>query len=353
MFRPKGILLCAIILAAAGAHAIEIGVVAEASNLFFPWTDTGATPPSVTAFPATNYFWGGEAWLSAPIGIDGTVKVSYVRDPVLRNLVTGAVEFERGIAKISVGPLVGMFNSTAIPFSAGLTTSVELRWPGVAYVSVHSQGGLAIGVLQLSQDPQAQTDLAAGFYVPNAIVSGLLSVKRFNDELGGSLVTDTATRYALTVDIFKKNVPYTALMTVGYELRSKFFAVSDSTDSLGSVILGAKVSAQVARGYTLSADLESAFYTFGIDNLMNRGPNDSAFMFSAGFGLVIDLEALRSPPAPPPASATSAAAPATSAAPPATPAAAPTVPAPSPAAAPAPESQDDEQPATPPAASAP
>lgn len=295
MHRRFASMLCAALLAAAAAaQTTQIGVSGMVSNLFFPWTDSDATASTVTAFPSTNYFWGGEAWFSVPIGLDGTVKVSYLRDPVLRNLVTGTVEFERGIAKVAVGPLVGMFNSSSVPFSAGLATSVELRWPGVAYVSVRSEGGLAVGVLQLSQDPQAKTEVAAGFYVPNAIVSGLLSVKRFNDEVDGSLVTDTATRYALTIDIFKKNIPYTALMTVGYEVRSKYFDVSGSTDSLGSVILGAKLSAKIGRGYSISTDLESAVYTYGMQNLVSRGPSDSAFMFSAGFGIVIDLDELRS-----------------------------------------------------------
>jgi hypothetical protein len=292
--RPAGFIFGAILLFASfSSAAVEIGVSGSATNLFFPWTDSSATPLSVTAFPATNDFWGGEAWASAPIGYDGVVKVSYLRDPVLRNLVTGSVTFERGIAKISVGPLIGLFNSTAIPLSAGLTAQVELRWPGIAYISIHSEGGLAVGVLQLSEDPQAMTELAAGFYVPNAIVSGILSIKRFSDQMSGYLVTDTATRYALTMDIFKKNDPYTMKMTAGYELRSKFFALCNQTDMLGSIILGTKVSAQVARGYLVSADLQSALYTFGLGNLVNRGPGGSAFMFSAGVGLVIDLEELR------------------------------------------------------------
>ncbi len=288
------LLFCSILFAAAAsASALEIGVSGSATNLYFPWADTAATSPLVAAFPSTNSFWGGEAWVSAPIGLDGVIKVDYQHDPVLRNLVTGQVAFERGIAKISVGPLVGLFNSAAVPLSAGLAAKVEFRWPGTAYFSLLSEGGLAVGTLQLSEDPQAMTELAAGFYVPDAIVSGILSVKRFSDQLSGYLVTDTATRYLLTIDIFQKNVPYTVLLTTGYELRSKFFAASGATDSLGSIVIGTKVSAQVAPGYTVSADLKSAMYTFGLGNLLNRGPGASAFMFSAGIGVVINLEDIR------------------------------------------------------------
>ena len=325
MSRSKGILLGALLgLVGWVSPALEIGVAGSASNLFFPWDQNSATAPSVTAFSSTDYFWGGEAWVSAPIGMDGIVRLSYLRDPVLRNLVSGTVEFDRGVAKISVGPLVGLFNSTDVPFSAGLTTQVELRWPGVAYVSVHSEGGLAVGVLQMTQDPQALTELSAGFYVPNAIVSGQLSVKRFNDEVGGFLITDTATRYALLLDIFKKNVPYTVLGTVGYELRSKHYAATGESDTLGSIVLGAKISAVVARGYTVSTELQSAFYTFGMDNLLNRGPSSAAFMFSAGIGLVIDVDEINAAAAakrsPAPSQAATPAATPAATAPPASPA---------------------------------
>lgn len=296
MSRKAGVFFVSLVLLlfAPPVSAVEIGLSGSLTNLFFPWNGSNVTSPLVAAFPATNYFWGGDAWVSAPIGFDGKIKLEYQRDPVLRNTLSGRVAFERGIAKITVGPFVGLFNSSVVPLSAGLLAKVEFRWPGIAYFSIFSEGGLAVGTLQLSEDPQAMTEVAVGFYVPDAIVSGILTVKRFSDQVDNYLVTDTATRYVITIDIFKKNVPYTVLLTTGYELRSKFFAISNATDSLGSIVLGTKVSIHVAPGYTVSADLQSALYTFGLDNLMNRGPDASAFMFSAGVGLVINLEDLGS-----------------------------------------------------------
>jgi hypothetical protein len=286
--------------AAQAAMALELGIEGAASNLQLPWAPVA--PLALAAdvkFPATNYFWGGEAWLTAPLGEDAAIRVSYERDPITRNSAIAAVQFERGIARISVGPRIGFLNSDSTPFSAGLSASVRLQWPGVAYISMRSDGGTAISVLSLDSDPQARTDLAAGLYAPNAIVSGILSAKRFNElDSAGGLVTDSLTRYAMTIDVFKKNVPYTAMLTMGYELRSKRYAKTDVTDSLGAVILGLDSTAQLGRAFKLIGGISTGAYVFGLDALKDHGPENSSFLFSANLGLAVETKALDFTPKP-------------------------------------------------------
>ena len=286
--------LAALALTWAGhaAVALDIGFEAEASNLQFPWTPVA--PVTGSQFPNSNYFWGGEAWLTAPLGEDASIRVSYDRDPILRNTAIAAVQFERGIAKISVGPLIGFLNSDPASISAGISASVRLQWPGVAYVSMRSDGGTAISILQPSADPQARTELSAGFYVPNAIVSGLISAKRFNElDSSGGLVTDTWTRYAMTVNVFKKNVPYTALLSLGYELRSKHYATLNSTDSLGAVVIGVDATAQLSGALKLLGGISTGAYVFGLDALKGRGPDNSTFLFTASLGMSVDTSAIK------------------------------------------------------------
>jgi hypothetical protein len=271
-------------LAMQAAIALEVGFEATSSNIQFPWTPIA--PIADSTFPATNYFWGGKAWMAMPLGDDASMRFSYDRDPVLRNTAIASFQFERGIASISVGPLIGFLNSDSTAFSAGLSASVKLQWPGVAYVSLRSDGGTAISVFQADSDPQARTELAAGFYVPHAIISGVISEKRFNElDAGGGLVTDSLTRYAMTVDIFKKNVPYTALLSLGYELRSKHYATPDVTDTLGAVVLGVDSSVQLGPSLKLLGGISTGAYVVGLDALSNRGPPISAFLFTASLGM--------------------------------------------------------------------
>jgi hypothetical protein len=281
----------AVALAARAAFALEFGVDIATSNLQLPWSPL--TPVTGTSFPTDNYFFGGDAWLKYSLGEDASMHVSYERDPVLRNTAIAAIQFERGITSISVGPMLGFLNSDSTPFSAGISASVKLQWPGIAYISMRSDGGTAISLVGEDADSQARTELAAGLYVPHAIVSGVVSGKRFKElDSGDDLVTDSLTRYAMTIDVYKKNVPYTALFSLGYETRSKHYDGSGTTDSLGALVLGMDASAQVDRALKLKAGISTGAYVFGLDALKNRGPGNSAFLFSAVLGMSLDLEAI-------------------------------------------------------------
>jgi len=287
-------LALALLLAGSSAGALEVGMEFGSTNLQFPWAWTEPLPDATDSFPWDNFFWGGKAWISEAITEDSAFRLSYERDPVLRNTVAAAIEFERGLTRISVGPRLGLFNSSAIPVSAGLSSSVRLQWPGVAYVSMRSDGGLAVGVLASGADPQAMVELAAGVYARNAIVSAVVEAKRFNDidDAGAVASTDSWTKYALEVDVFKKNVPYTFLGSVGYEVRSKRYAASDATDSLGAVVMGVSSDISLGRAIKLGLGLDSGFYVFGMDGLRGQSPSTSSFMFAARAGLTFDVDGL-------------------------------------------------------------
>jgi hypothetical protein len=288
VFAAAAMAIAATLAGGTALSAQEIGIEATGGNLQFPWTQT--TPTTGSPFPSDNYFIGGNAWLQAPLGDDASVRLSYDRDAVLRNTAVAAVQFERGIARISVGPMFGFLNSTLAPFSAGISASVRLQLPGVAYVSMRSDGGTAISLLQSSADPQARTELSAGIYVPHAIISGVVSAKRFNElDSEGKILTDSLTRYAMTVDVFKKNVPYTATFSVGYEQRSKYYAASATMDSLGAVILGLDSTAQIGKSVKLTGGISTGAYVFGLDALKGRGPGNSAFIFDAHLGFSVDI----------------------------------------------------------------
>ncbi len=271
--------------------ALEFGVEAAAGNLQFPWDDTA--PISDATFPEDNYFWGGSAWLRSPLGDDAALRISVERDPVLRNSAFATVEFERGIAKVSAGPFFGFLNTEASPFSAGISATVRLQWPGVAFVSLRSDGATAISLFQEDLAPQAKTEISAGFYVPHAIVSAIIEAKRFNETLAsGDTITDSFTRYAMEFEIFKKNIPYTLKASVGYEQRSKRFESSDSIDSLGAVVAGVKTAASLSSALDLTASFDTGVYVFGFDELADKSPGSGSFFFRAGLGFSLDLAAL-------------------------------------------------------------
>lgn len=274
-----------------GLAAQEVGIIGESGNIQFPWTQTSAITSGT--FPSSNYFFGGSAWFQTPIGEDALIKVSYERDSVLRNLAEANVLFKRGIVDISVGPLVGFLNADSAPISAGIAAAIKVQWPGIAYVSLSSEGGTAISLFQTASDPQARTTFSAGVYVPHAIISGVVSASKFNEIDSGSLVSDSLTKYMLTIDIYKKNKPYTTMFELGYAQRSKYFAASSETDTLGAVMLGLDLSAQLNQSIKLLGGIETGAYVFGLDKLQGLGPSTSSFMFDAHLGFSLDIQTLQ------------------------------------------------------------
>jgi hypothetical protein len=303
--RSTALALFLAVLAANGSFAengtkalpLEIGVEARAGNLQFPWSDVAPTA-GTGAFPSDSYFWGGAGYISAPLGEDASVRIGYETDPVLRNLVTGAIEFERGPAHIAVGPFIGLLNSDSSPFSAGLSTTIGLQWPGVAYASLRSAGGLSLGLAfiadTLNMEPQALAEIKAGFYVHNAIVSAIMTSKRFCDsDPSGGLIVDSLTSYYLSIEAFKKNVPYTVLAKAGYEFRSKYYATEAAADSLGSVNLGLEAGFDLLPGIALKGGLSTGIFVAGLDALSGRSPDANSFLFSASLGCVVKTDELK------------------------------------------------------------
>ena len=295
----RSLALAALVLLASGpaagrAGALEFGLIGSAGNLGFPWTQL-AQVPGTDPYPATNYYWGGSAFFSMPLGDDASLGLTFERDPVLRHVLGATVQFERGIARIAVGPFFGLFNSAAVPFNAGLSTSIRFQWPGIAYVSARSDGAIAIGVLAdaLGAEPQARAELAAGFYTPNAIISAVVGASSFSEaDSGGKTVTDALSSYLLTIDIFKKNVPYTLFTKAGLQIRSKYYEATGTTDALGSLVMGLTATAEVTPGWKVTGSFTSGAFVFGLEGLKDNRPDGNDFFFDAALGVSFDTDRL-------------------------------------------------------------
>lgn len=287
----KTIIALAFVLAASSAatlRAFDLGIEARAGSLQFPWSQTTETTGTAAWTPdIARWFYGGAASLDFPMGEDFDIAVGYETDPVIRNVVSSLFRFDKGIASVGVGPFIGFLNDDGRLASFGLSTSLQVQWPGLAYLSARSDGGLAIGLVAgLESVPQTRAELAAGFYTPNAIVSGIVSGKRFSRlDAGGKLIDDNLTRYALVVDIYKKNIPYQLTTTLGYEVRSKYWDASGLTDSLGSAILGLRVTVEVTGAIQVYGEFVDDVFTFGMANLAGRSPTTSDILFSAVLGM--------------------------------------------------------------------
>ena len=290
MKKASGVVMAAVILGltAVPLSALELSMEALAGNLFFPWNQQS---PTSGAFPATNLFWGGEVSVSETLGEGVSYRIGYSLDPVLRSLVSVLVTYDAGFARFSAGPFMGAFNSSDVPLKGGLSTAIRLEWPGRVFAYIRSDSSLGGGLLADGDYIQDMTEISAGWYVHNAICSLSMITKKYYSRVSDTLQTlDNLTRYTFDVNVYRKGAPLTLIWTLGYQTVSKTWDTGTaSTDSLGSVILGARADWRVSRKVRITGRLETGVYTFGLENLVGNGPDQNSFLFSAGLGVIYRL----------------------------------------------------------------
>jgi hypothetical protein len=139
---------------------------------------------------------------------------------------------------------------------------------------------------------QERSEIAAGLYVPNAILSfGLLS-KRYTERMGAAQTATTSfSEYSVSADIFRKNTPYQLYVKMAYqEIEKSFAGTISGSDALGTVLFGMSLKVQFSKYFSMVLDFEAGAYTYGISNLAGaNSPPYDAFFFRAGLGMKIRL----------------------------------------------------------------
>jgi hypothetical protein len=270
------------------ASALDIELGGYFGNLGLPWA--GETAMTYDPYPANLWLYGGRAAFVENLGEGFSLRADYETDPVLRHIVKGVVTYEAGIASISAGPMVGVFNSTSTLLKAGIDIGFKLEFPGIAYFSARTDSSMGAGLATPGDYSQEFSELMAGWYVYNAICSVGMTTKRFTRVLdSGDFLVDGMNAYTFSIDVHKKGAPYRVLADLGYQSVTRTYPGA-IIDGLGIVVLGAQVSVDVRPSVMVVAGLDSGVYVFGTDELMGRGPAPSSFIFSANLGVTIRLQ---------------------------------------------------------------
>ncbi len=299
-FRGTASAVLILMLAAVPLSGLELATEARAGNLFIPWSQDAAT---VGVFPADNLFWGAAVSVSDSVGDSLSYRIGYETDPVLRHLVSVLLTYDLGFAQFSAGPFLGALNSREAPLKGGLSTSLRLEWPGRVFGSIRSDSSLGGALFAAGDYIQETTEISAGWYVYNAICTLSMLTKKFYIQETAALMTqDRLARYTFDVNVYRKGAPLILVWTLGYQALSKTWDDgTPETDTLGSVILGARADWRVARKLRVTARLETSVFAFGSDGLSGQSPDPGAFLFDAGLGVIYRIgegTSGRSPSAP-------------------------------------------------------
>ncbi len=270
------------------AAALDIELGGYFGNLGLPWA--GEDPMSYDPYPANLWLYGARAAFVENLGDGFSLRADYETDPVLRHIVKGVVTYEAGIASISAGPMIGVFNSTASLLKAGIDIGFRLELPGIAYFSAQTYSSMGAGLATPGDYSQEFSELMAGWYVYNAICSVGMTTKRYTRVLDtGDFLVDGMNAYTFSVDVHKKNAPYRVLADLGYQSVTRTYPGA-IVDGLGIVALGAQLSFDINPSIMVIAGMDSGVYVFGTDELAGRGPDPTSFIFSANLGVVIRFQ---------------------------------------------------------------
>jgi hypothetical protein len=284
-----------IIIILTPAISMEISTLFHISDMSFKSTDTS----TVSSFSGTYYPWGISVFGSDEISDDMSLKAGVFYDPILRYTTYTLFEYQHEYFKLGVGPFFGTFNTAETILKSGISTSVRVELPGILFASLKADSSIGSRFVKVGDYLQEYNQISIGYYIPNAICSVSLTSKSFVTKQASNLeVDDSFTEYAFNVDMFQKNVAFTAMLSFAYQTLTRTYlntSTSDSTkNTLNSLILGTNFTFNIADGFKLLTNLESNVYSFGYNGsdpltLPSSGPGIFLFRFTTGVSLDLDI----------------------------------------------------------------
>lgn len=267
--------------------AVDVTALFHGGNLTFDKESTALE----TSLSGTDFYYGFSLFGEQSIDDNLTLKIGFQYDPVLRYTSYTTFQYARDFYTIAVGPFFGLFNSWDTIMKSGISTSVRLDFPGVAFASFRSDSSLAARFTKAGDYLQEHNEISVGYYIPHAICSLNLVTKRYVSQQTDTLeVDDSFTEYSYDVNIFQKNVPVRVLLSFAYQHLERIYSTgaTSETNSLNSLILGTDFRIELSPTMTLITMLDSNIYSFGSAGSGALSLPDSGiglFLFRGSMGL--------------------------------------------------------------------
>lgn len=277
--------------------SMEVSTLFHISDISFDNTDT----EPVSSFSGKYYPWGISVFGNDEISDAMSLKAGVFYDPILRYTTYTLFEYQHEFFKLGVGPFFGIFNTPGTILKSGISTSVRVEVPGILFASLRADSSIGSRFVKVGDYLQEFNEISVGYYIPNAICSVNLISKSFVTKQGETLeVDDSFTEYAFKVDMFQKNVAFTALLSFAYQTVTRSYLNTSTSvtheNTLNSLILGTNFRFQLAKGFTLITNLESNVYSFGYNDttaLTLPTTLPGVFLFRLTTGISLDLDLLK------------------------------------------------------------
>lgn len=239
-----------------------------------------------TGLPTDSYRFAGTA--SVAVGISEGLRLvgEYERSTIFGNLARLAFRHNDQFVSVSAGAFFGVANSREVFLKPGVHTRIRFDIAGILYAEFLSERTLRVTTRSTGDYVQDRLDLAGGFYLPNAIFTLRYRAGSVEEATATGATIDSATEYVGEVDVFAKNVPYRVLLDFGYRTITKSF--DGILHSVGFLILGTAVEAEIGDSVTYRVGVDSSVYTFGRNELLGEFANEQ-YVFRGRMGVTIRL----------------------------------------------------------------
>ncbi|MDR1210892.1 MAG: hypothetical protein LBK40_01540 [Spirochaetaceae bacterium] len=208
--------------------------------------------------------------------------VEFKRGPVLRNQLSAVLGIDFEYGSLAFGPVFGLWNDAGDFIKPGVLLRAGLELPGKAFILL--EGNATIGALTAEGDYAEEYGRAAfGIWVPYAVITLSAAREEFSSMNGsGVLIQDRRIRYGFSAAAFKKNVPYTVDLNLGYQILEREY-VHAGTDNLKSLYLGCEFRASIRPTLTFVLGGEMPLYTWGKDPLKSPSRSTPLYEVRTGF----------------------------------------------------------------------
>lgn len=273
----------------ASGATMEIESVAGFGNVSFDHSEDGPQSATAADYEPKLYAFGSLT-ISDRLNDILDFQAGFERDAILRTLIFTNIGFTSDYFRLTVGPFFGPFNSEGALLTSGLSASLRLELPGVAFALFRADSTLGAGLTSPGDNVQERNEISVGFWAPNSVVSFRISSQTFTLREDRSLdIADERKRYEFLADVYKKNVPYTASLNIGYQSLSRSYIGQTDTaeDELRSAIVGLEVGVQISSTLRVMTGVEGALYSWGAGDL--GSPTANTALFTARFGVTISM----------------------------------------------------------------
>jgi len=214
-------------------------------------SDPGASNPKFQAYP----YGFGKLSLRGDISDSMTFDVSAERDNIFSNNVRFTLFNRTDNFRFEFGPFIGMGDTLETP-TLGIIGSIEITFPGIAFLSLGGSSTLGSTFDFTSNNFQESAEVKLGFWLPNLILTASASTRSLSryqqdPQVAGnfSTIRNMLTRFQASFDFFAKNLPVSIRIDGGYEIYSRSYKSGnvEHIDRFNAWYVGADIGIQVSK----------------------------------------------------------------------------------------------------------